>query len=192
MYRIRNNRALRVYHVTGELGISTENNFKESLIISRAYYKHIWPDKMTAVLSSMQASHQKKMFEMCGVGIQSEAAFEIAKRGLIRPTDNRIPVLYGMKCIRFNRPEFVVEVHAINEGEKYLGQLIQEIGLQLHSVAHCTGIRCIRHGHFPVEDSLLRGQWNLQNILSNMAMCRQIIETHPNTVHQKSIELTEE
>lgn len=123
--RIRNNRLIRVYHITGELGTSTESNFPESLIIARANYSHVWPDKMTAVLSSMQASHQKKMFELCGVHIQSNAAFEIAKRGLIRPTDNTLPVVYGIKCVQFDRPKFTVEIHAINENVKYLGQLIQ-------------------------------------------------------------------
>lgn len=123
--KIRTNRLIRVYHVTGELGTSTENNFKESLIISRANYSHVWADKMTAVLSSMQASHQKKMFELCGVHMQSNTAYEIAKRGLIRPTDNSLPVVYGIKCVQFDRPKFVVEIHAVNEDVVYLGQLIQ-------------------------------------------------------------------
>lgn len=123
--RIRNNRFVRVYHVTGELGTSTEDNFKDSLIIARANYSHIWQEKMGAVLSSMQASHQKKMYELCGVHIQSNAAYEIAKRGLIRPTNNTLPVVYGIKCVAFDRPKFTVEIHAINENVVYLGQLIQ-------------------------------------------------------------------
>lgn len=126
--RIRNNRLIRVYHVTGELGTATESNFTESLVIARANYSHIWPDKMSAVLSSMQASHQKKMFELCGVHVQSNAAFEIAKRGLIRPTNNTLPVVYGIKCVQFERPKFTVEIHAINENVKYLAQLVQVCG----------------------------------------------------------------
>lgn len=70
--------------------------------------------------------------------------------------------------------------------------MFQEIGLQLHSVAHCTGIRCIRHGHFSVENTLLRGHWHLQEILSNMTFCRKIVEEHPNLLYQKKVELTEE
>lgn len=73
----------------------------------------------------MQASHQKKMFELCGVDMQSNTAYEIAKRGLIRPKDNHLPVLYGIKCVQFDRPKFVVEIHAVNEHVVYLGQLIQ-------------------------------------------------------------------
>ncbi len=98
------------------------------MIIARANVTHVWPDKMTSVLSSMQASHQKKMFEMCGVHMQSNAAFEIAKGGLIRPTDNMLPVVYGMKCVHFERPNFTIEVHAINEHVKYFGKLIQVSG----------------------------------------------------------------
>lgn len=128
VHRIRQNSLIRVYHVTGELGTSTEDNFKDSLIIARANYSHVWPEKMAATLSSMQASHQKKMYELCGVDIQSEAAFEIAKRGLIRPANNTLPVVYGIKCIQFDRPKFTVEIHAINEDAKYLGQLVQVSG----------------------------------------------------------------
>lgn len=125
IHSIRNNRLIRVYHVSGEFGTSTENNFPDSLVIARANYSHVWPDKLTAVLSSMQASHQKKMFELCGVDIKSNAAYEIAKRGLIRPADSTLPVVYGIKCVQFDRPRFTVEVHAINEHVKYLGQLVQ-------------------------------------------------------------------
>lgn len=125
IHRIRSNRLIRVYHVSGELGTSTENNFKDSLIIARANYSHVWPVKMSSVLSSMQVSHQKKMFELCGVHIQSNAAYEIATKGLIRPTNDTVPVVYGIKCVQFDRPKFTVEVHAINEHVKYLGQLIQ-------------------------------------------------------------------
>lgn len=114
-----------MYHVSGELGTSTESNFKDSLIIARAKYSHVWQDKMTDILSSMQASHQRKMFEMSGVSLQSEAAYQMAKRGLIRPADSSLPVIYGMKCVHFDRPKFTVEVHAINEDQKYLGELIQ-------------------------------------------------------------------
>ncbi|XP_037034783.1 mitochondrial mRNA pseudouridine synthase Trub2-like [Bradysia coprophila] len=191
IHRIRDSRLIRVYHVTGELGTSTENNFKDSLVIARANYTHVWPDKMNAILSSMQASHQRKMFELCGVHIQSNSAFEIAKRGLIRPASQTVPILYGMKCVQFDRPKFTIEVHAINEHVKYFGELIQEIGLQLHSVACCTGVRCIRHGHFTNKDSLLRSNWHLQEVVTNMAQCRQIIDEHPNMLRQENVELTE-
>lgn len=129
----------------------------------------------------MQASHQKKMFEMSGVDMQSQAAYELACRGLIRPVKNDVPLLYGIRCISFKRywPEFVIEVHAINENEEYLCTLIQEIGIQMRSVAHCTGIRCVQHGPFNYQQSLLRRQYRLEDVLTNLTQTRQIINDHP-------------
>lgn len=85
----------------------------------------------------------------------------------------------------------VSEMHAINETEAYVGNLIHEIGLNLKSVAHCVGIRCIRHGHFELKDSLLRKDWNLQCILNSMARANQLFEQHPEMLQQTSSELVD-
>lgn len=80
-------------------------------------------------------------------------------------------------------------MHAINETEGYLGNLIHEIGLNLKSVAHCVGIRCIRHGHFELKDSLLRKDWNLQYMLNSMAQSNQLLKQHPEMLQQVSSQL---
>lgn len=177
--KIRDNQLMRVYHIKGRLGSATETHFKDSLITARATYGHVWPERLTALLSSMQASHQKKMFDLCGVDIQSQTAYELATRGLIRPAENNLPLIYGMQCIHFKRPEFVIELHALNEDEAYLCELVHEIGIQLRSVAHCTEIRCVRYGQFYAESSLVRNQWNLQNILENILESRKLFEKYP-------------
>ena len=146
---------------------------------------------MNALVSSMQASHQKKMFELCGVDLQSQTAYELAVQGLIRPANSTTPIIYGMRCILFDRPEFIIEIHSINEDEAYLGNLIQEIGIQLHSVAHCSGIRCVRQGHFRLEDSLLRGGWSMQGIASNMTLCSKLLDKYPSMLHQNNIKLVD-
>lgn len=189
-YNIGKNRLLRVYHVTGHLGIATENNFKNSRTVAKATFTHVWPDRITALAASIQASHQKKMFELSGVDMTSQTAYDLAVQGPIRPASNRLPVVYGIRCVHFQRPEFKLEIHAINEDEAYLCQLVQEIGLQLHTVAHCTAIRCIRHGHFDVENSLLRNSWNLQDVLTNLERNRKLIAQYPNMLRQRDIRLT--
>lgn len=188
-YNISKSKLLRVFHVTGRLGVSTEDNLANSRVIARSTFTHIFPDKIAALVSSIQASHQKKMFELCGVDPHSQAAYDLAVGGLIRPSNNRLPLVYGIKCIHFNRPDFTLEVHAINEDEPYLAQLVQEIGLQLHSVAHCTAIRCVRHGHFDVATALLRGCWTLQGICDNMQLSRQLLQDHPSMLRQTDIQL---
>lgn len=181
-FKIREAASIRTYHVTGRFGMSTENNFKDSLMTSKATYSHIYPDKLAQFLASMQASHQKKMFELCGVDLRSQTAFEIASRGLIRPAKKDVPVVYGIRCIEFKRPEFVLEIQAINENEEYLCTIIAEVGIQMHTVAHCRAIRCVRYGPFHVEQSLLRGNWKLQDAINNMQQCAEIIRKNPNVL----------
>lgn len=62
--------------------------------------------------------------------------------------------------------------------------LIHDIGYQMHSVAHCTKIKCIRYGHFHVEDSMLRHYWNLQGITNSIATSRRILAHHPEMLKQ--------
>lgn len=190
-YRIQQNRPLRVYRVTGFLGKATETHFGDSRVIGKATVKHIGTEKINRLLSSLQASHQKKMFELCGVDMQSQAAYDLAVKGTIRPTDKSQPMIYGIRLVEFRRPFFTVEMHAINETEAYIGNLIHEIGLNLKSVAHCVGIRCIRHGHFELKDSLLRKDWNLQCILNSMAQANQLFKQHPEMLQQTSSELVD-
>ncbi|XP_001850528.2 mitochondrial mRNA pseudouridine synthase Trub2 [Culex quinquefasciatus] len=189
VFRIQQNRPLRVYRITGFLGKATESHFGDSRVIAKATVDHIGSDKISRLLASMQASHQKKMFELCGVDMQSQAAYDLAVKGTIRPADNSQPMIYGIRLAEFRRPFFTIEIHAINETEPYLGQLVHEIGLGLKSVAHCVAIRCIRHGHFELDKSLLRHDWNLQCVLAGMASSRQLLQEHPEMLHQTSTEL---
>lgn len=127
----------------------------------------------------MQASHQRKMFEMSGVDIQSQAAYELACKGPIRPVSRENPLIYGMECIEFKRPDFTLEIQAMNANEEYLCSMVAEIGLQMRSVAHCTKLRCTRYGFFTFEDSLLRSHWRVQDLLQNMVLCQRIVNQNP-------------
>nr|XP_029729526.1 mitochondrial mRNA pseudouridine synthase Trub2-like [Aedes albopictus] len=190
-YRIQQNRPLRVYRVTGFLGKATETHFGDSRVIGRATVEHIGSEKINRLLASLQASHQKKMFELCGVDMQSQAAYDLAVKGTIRPADKSQPMIYGIRLVEFRRPFFTIEMHAINETEAYIGNLVHEIGLNLKSVAHCVGIRCIRHGHFELKDALLRKDWNLQCFLNSMAQTNQLLKQHPEMTQQVNSDLVD-
>lgn len=45
---------------------------------------------------------------LCGVDIQSQTAYELAAKGPIRPANPKIPVIYGIKCVEFNLPDFTI------------------------------------------------------------------------------------
>lgn len=107
-YKIRENRPIRVYHVTGKFGWATESHFNDSSVTVRASFDHIYLNKLNSLLASLQASHQKKMFEMCGVDIQTQAAFELVALGPLRPTVTNIPLIYGLRCIDFKKPYFTI------------------------------------------------------------------------------------
>lgn len=183
-FKIRNNMSVRVFHATGKLGSSTENNFSDSRVIERASYDHVYVEKLTALVSSIQGSHQRKAFEMCGVDMQSQAAYDLAVQGLIRPAKNDIPVIYSVRCLDFRKPYFTLEIFSINEKEDYLARLIHEIGLSLRTHAHCVKLRCVRHGIFTVDDALTRERWNLQEIVSNMSLCNKKLTSQPDMLKQ--------
>lgn len=109
---IRDTRPVRVYHVTGKFGKSTETHFSDSATTARATFDHIYDTKLNSCLASLQTSHQKKMFELCGVDLQSQAAFELAAQGPLRPIKSNVPLIYSMNCIEFKRPYFTIGQHA--------------------------------------------------------------------------------
>lgn len=48
------------------------------------------------------------MLRFCGLDMQSQAAYELAVQGLVRPADNNIPMIYTIKCVDFKSPEFTL------------------------------------------------------------------------------------
>lgn len=105
---IRETRPVRVYHATGKFGKATETHFNDSPITALATFDHIYEDKLNSCLSSIQTSHQKKMFELCGVDLQSQTAFELAAKGPLRPIKENVPLIYSMRCIEFKKPYFTI------------------------------------------------------------------------------------
>lgn len=113
-FLLRKNRPIRVYHVTGRFGMATETNFNDSSTTIRASFNHVTMNKLNSLLASLQASHQKKMFELCGVEMQSEAAFELAIQGPLRPSVSNVPLVYSLRCIAFRKPYFTIGMKFIS------------------------------------------------------------------------------
>ncbi|XP_063709057.1 pseudouridylate synthase TRUB2, mitochondrial [Culicoides brevitarsis] len=178
---IRNNASLRTYRVTGKLGSSTENNLCNSRVVERAKFDHIYVEKLTELISSLQGSHQRKAFEQCQIDLQSQVAYDVAVGGPILPP-SRLPIIHNIKCLEFRKPYFTLEISSANETEDYLAKLIYEIGLNLQTVAHCVKITCIRHGIFTIDDSLTRENWNIEKIISNMALCNKKLAIKPDMI----------
>lgn len=173
---IRMARFLRVYHVKGRFGYATDSFYPDGNFIERTTYRHVNKAKLDKVCGAAQSGHQSLMFQYAGVNPNSQEAYELASRGLIRPDDDQTPpILYGVKCIDFNLPDFTLELHAINEYNNYLAQLVNDIGLQLKTTAVCTHLHRLRYGVFTLEYALLLKQWHLQDIMRNIKKCRRLL-----------------
>lgn len=166
----------RGYRVKGRFGIASDNFYKDGKYVERSTFRHIQRHKLDKLLANIQSSHQKKKFELWGVDIQSQTAYDLAASGYIKPEVTNIPLIYGIKCVEFDLPYFTIEVHAINEYEEYLHALIHDIGMQLKSTAHCVGVQCIRHNFLTVENALLKKHWKLQYILDNISENHKIFK----------------
>lgn len=181
-FTLRNGSPVQTYHVTGRFGTQTESNFAGSLVTLKASYDHVRPGRLNALLATMQSQYQKSMFDVSGVDLQSEEAYELACKGLIRPKDATQYVIYGIKCINLVRNNFTVEINCMNATESKLAHLVNQIALDMRTVAHCTKIRRTRVGYFTYENALLRSQWHLPEILQNIADCEKVWDAHPDMV----------
>lgn len=152
------------------------------------------------------------MARLCGIDMQSQAAFELAAQGVVRPLDRKIPMIYSIKCIDFMPPEFTLgkhytfyninyqlilycisyiyflhtlsEVVSINENDMYLKSLIHDLGMQLHSVAMCTQIQCFQYALFDLNLALLKKHWDVRNILDNIEQCHAILRKNRKLLKQ--------
>lgn len=178
VYKLHRQHPLRVYRLSGTFGYMTNNLYKTGKVVDRSSFNHVRRGAFENLLASTESSHQRTMFELCGVDPQSQAAYELASKGLIRPENTKVPVIYAVKFINLELPNFTIEVHCINEYEAYLKALINNIGTRLQSYATCTGIQCIRHSYFSLEHALLKKHWNLEEVIRNIQNNKKLIEKH--------------
>jgi len=164
---IRRNKWISSFAVSGQFGKATNNYFITGRTLQKATYHNIRHHMIDRILASSQAYHQRIAFASAGVGLDTQRAYELACQGLVRP-ENAYPLIYHAKCMKFNPPDFELEMQTINESEGFLRQFVHELGLKLHSVAVCTKIRCTKVGPFTLDMALLPKHWDLENIIDNM------------------------
>ncbi|XP_014212382.1 mitochondrial mRNA pseudouridine synthase Trub2 [Copidosoma floridanum] len=188
-YKLKQACLTKFYRVKGILGQARVDNYITGSILEKATWKKVKRGNIDRICAAVQAAHQKKMFENSGIDIQSQEAFDLAAKGLIRPADQQIPTIYSIKCVDFKPPEFTLEIVCINEDNEYLKSLVSEIGYRVKSVAHCSYIQCSQFGHFNVKNSLLSKHWDLQNILDSVSQCHRIIKENPYMIKQEHANL---
>ncbi|XP_038046223.1 mitochondrial mRNA pseudouridine synthase Trub2-like isoform X3 [Patiria miniata] len=97
----------KTYTIKGQFGFATDNHDADGKIWQKSTFDHVTQEKFERVISNMQRSHQKVMLSNSGVDIQSQEAYELATRGLLRPFGVNIPpLILDMRCTQFKPPDF--------------------------------------------------------------------------------------
>uniref|UniRef100_A0A5S6R5H8 TruB_N domain-containing protein n=1 Tax=Trichuris muris TaxID=70415 RepID=A0A5S6R5H8_TRIMR len=175
--KIKKSRFVHAYRVTGLFGRATLDQTVRSKIVEKATYGHVTKARMDAVLAKLEAENAKAAFSFAGVDMQSQRAFELATRGLVRPREDSSAIFYRLKCLQLRGPFFTLEVQCINESDDCLKTLIHELGLSMKTVASCVSIKKVRDGPFDLDLCLLDKHWNLENIINNIGACQQAMES---------------
>ncbi|KAM4877399.1 pseudouridylate synthase TRUB2, mitochondrial [Thomomys bottae] len=152
------------YTVRGLLGKATDDFCEDGRLVEKTTYDHVTREKLDRILSVIQGSHQKSLVMYANLDLQSQEAYEMAVRGMIRPMSKSPMLITGIRCLKFAPPEFLLDVQCMHETQQQLRKLVHEIGLELKTTAVCTQVRRTRDGFFSLDDALPRTQWNLQSI----------------------------
>ncbi|KAG8512769.1 Mitochondrial mRNA pseudouridine synthase TRUB2 [Galemys pyrenaicus] len=152
------------YTVRGLLGRATADFRADGRLLEKTTYDHVTREKLDRILALIQGSHQKALVMYSNLDLQTQEAYEMAVRGLIRPMSQSPMLVTGIRCLHFAPPEFLLEVQCVHETQQQLRRLVHEIGLELKSSAVCTQVRRTRDGFFTLDDALLRTQWDVHSI----------------------------
>ncbi|XP_016067310.1 PREDICTED: probable tRNA pseudouridine synthase 2 isoform X2 [Miniopterus natalensis] len=152
------------YTVRGLLGKATDDFSEDGRLVEKTTYDHVTREKLDRILALIQGSHQKALVTYSSLDLQTQEAYEMAVRGLIRPMSKSPMLITGIRCLHFAPPEFLLEVQCMHETQKQLRRLVHEIGLELKTSAVCSQVRRTRDGCFTLDDALLRTQWDLYSI----------------------------
>ncbi|XP_018017361.1 mitochondrial mRNA pseudouridine synthase Trub2 [Hyalella azteca] len=166
---------LSTYTLEGKLGVATRDYYYTGNAVERTTYDHVTASRLERVLMKIQSHNQRRLIDQLGLLPNSQAAYEVLSKGLVRPNAVQEVVLYGIKLIEFKRPHFSIEVTGVNIHADYLLNLINDIGLMARSTAHTLQIRCIRQGSFTLDLALIRKQWFAEHIINNIAVCKPFI-----------------
>ncbi|XP_054473271.1 mitochondrial mRNA pseudouridine synthase TRUB2 [Anoplopoma fimbria] len=157
--------ATREYTLEGEFGSATDDFSHTGKVVERSTYDHITQDKLDRVLAMLEGANQKTLLMYSKVDMRSQEAYEMAVHGLLGPEGKSHPILTGLRCVRFQPPNFTLEVQCLNETQKYLCKVVHEIGLELRSTAVCKGVRRTRDGPFTLQDALIHHHWTANDVL---------------------------
>ncbi|KAI6209206.1 putative tRNA pseudouridine synthase 2 [Aphelenchoides besseyi] len=164
------------YILTGVLGEKSDKNLLRSKVVMKAKYDHVNKILFEKKLSKLRHQYRRLSYELANVDIQSEEAFELASEGKIRPKVLGSPVLYDIQLLNFHPPWFQLKVISVCENDEYLRLLVNQIAVEMKTLARPTRIQRLRIGPFQRPHALLDKYFQLPNVIKNIKMCNRIID----------------
>ena len=163
----------RQYIMQIELGIATDNGFKDGKVVERSTWTHLKsrPQLLEKNLAQIRSSHQRDAFRQAGVNLRSKQAYQLAVQGLVRPTREHqgATLLYGLDCVHYSPPHISLKVTCLNESPIYLAEFTSELGLKLRTNAVLNSLQLVRYGPFGVDTNpLLLKHVDLQSVIDNI------------------------
>uniref|UniRef100_A0A914N445 Pseudouridine synthase II N-terminal domain-containing protein n=1 Tax=Meloidogyne incognita TaxID=6306 RepID=A0A914N445_MELIC len=163
------------YFIEAELGRGTHLNSIRGTVNSRMEYDHVSQHQLSTLLSLLRLQYKKASFEFANLNMQSQQAFELARRGAPRPRVLGSPLIFGLDLCYFKLPYFKLNIQINGETDQFLCDFIHEIGLNLSTVASTRKLRRTRQGFFGIEHALLDKHFHLESVLKNILMCEKIL-----------------
>ncbi|KAI1286791.1 Mitochondrial mRNA pseudouridine synthase Trub2 [Halotydeus destructor] len=190
--KLRTANFVRTYEIDCLFGRATKEFMSEGRTVEKSTFKHVSKERFDHILTKYQASHRTRMFEAAGVSMDSQAAYDLVVNGSFRPLSNKtLPIVYSLKCTKFEKPNFTLRFQLINENPEFFGETVVNLALQMKTAACVERIRCTRFGKFTLEHSLLPKHWTLENMMNNILESDELCpedELQPDSMSLKTID----
>ncbi|OQV11881.1 ATP-dependent RNA helicase DDX42 [Hypsibius exemplaris] len=160
-----------VYHLQGKFGLRTDNYMEAGRVIEKTPFGFITKGAVERFLAFYQGQFQKAIIASYGVSPSSQEAYELHSRGLLRPASTSTQLIYQIRCIDFQLPYFTLEIHCINETDRFLLKVLNDVAEDMKSSAVCTRMRRIRYGNLTLDMALLRKHWTAGDIIKAISVC---------------------
>jgi tRNA pseudouridine55 synthase len=142
----------KVYKARIKLGATTPSVDLETDVDATYPWEHITREMVDDTLNRFTGEQDQLPPVFSAKSVDGKRAYIMARKGkevLLKP--QRIHI-YSLKLLEFYPPEMTLEV-TCSKGT-YIRSLARDLGVDLGSGAHLTGLRRTRIGHYKVEESI--------------------------------------
>uniref|UniRef100_A0A914YUP6 Pseudouridine synthase II N-terminal domain-containing protein n=1 Tax=Panagrolaimus superbus TaxID=310955 RepID=A0A914YUP6_9BILA len=173
---LRHQAWINTYRMIGKFGEQIDKHYIRGKVVDKAPYEHVTRHKLQKLLTRLRAQYKRASFELAEVDIKSQAAFELARKGVPRPRILDTPVVYNASVNNFNSPYFGLTIQVTGETDYFLRAFIHELGCSLGTIACTKQLRRIRMDVLGKDHALLDKELNVVNIIRNILLCNNALD----------------